>query len=113
MPNSDPIIVILNFISHSWPQIIIYAIFGLFVGLQKANSLQKDRKVTPIDPASHSQVFDQTYKIKQLERRLAGLLHGDRHAMHRILSNLRKAYPKQSALWLYEKVIWDIERDRF
>lgn len=51
-------------------------------------------------------------QIARLQKELAMLLHGDRNQAHRIVSNLRKAYPRKPARWIYEKAILDLERDR-
>lgn len=113
MPISETLLTIANIIYPALPGLLGCAIVALVIELQKRRLPPKRKGTMAIVPVRHSKVFGQTHKIKQLERRLSGLLHGDKQAVHRILSNLRKTYPKQSVLWLYEKAIWDIERDRF
>ncbi|MBF2003426.1 MAG: hypothetical protein IGS50_16060 [Synechococcales cyanobacterium C42_A2020_086] len=47
-----------------------------------------------------------------LRSRLLRELRGDRGAAERLLSHARLSYPGQSEQWYYEKVIYDLERDR-
>ncbi|KAM3102032.1 hypothetical protein ACKFKF_05730 [Phormidesmis sp. 146-12] len=44
--------------------------------------------------------------------KLLTLLQGDRSTANRLLQQACTNYPNQSAQWRYEKVIWDLVRDR-
>lgn len=51
--------------------------------------------------------------IYQLEDKLLTLLRGDGAAAKRLLRLSRQQYPGRNAKWHVEKVIWDLERDRY
>lgn len=48
----------------------------------------------------------------QLERKLINLLNGNRSAAERLLEQTRYKHPGHSENWYWEKVIYDLERDR-
>lgn len=47
-----------------------------------------------------------------LRRRLFALVNGDLDLAERLLNQLRIEHPNRSECWYYEKVIYDLERDR-
>lgn len=47
------------------------------------------------------------------QKRLMLLLHDDRRAANRLLTQVRLKYPGKSEMWYWEKVIFDLERDRY
>jgi hypothetical protein len=47
-----------------------------------------------------------------LERKLLSLVGGDRSLATRLLLNVRWKNPRKSRTWCYEKVIYDLQRDR-
>ncbi|MGD1920467.1 MAG: hypothetical protein ACFCAD_17225 [Pleurocapsa sp.] len=47
-----------------------------------------------------------------LRRRLFALVNGDLDLAERLLNQLRIDHPNRSESWYYEKVIYDLERDR-
>lgn len=49
---------------------------------------------------------------QQLHSKLLRLLRGDRKAAHRLLEHVRHMHPGRSERWYYEKVIYDLQRDR-
>jgi hypothetical protein len=49
---------------------------------------------------------------RKLQRRLFTLLHEDREAAKRLLTQAKFRYPNKTADWYVEKVIYDLERDR-
>lgn len=51
--------------------------------------------------------------VYQLEDKLLTLLRGDGAAAKRLLRLSRQQYPGRNAKWHVEKVIWDLERDRY
>jgi hypothetical protein len=50
--------------------------------------------------------------LTPLQIRLAGLLNGDIRTGYRLVVAARKQYPRKSEAWYWEKVIFDLERDR-
>ena len=50
---------------------------------------------------------------RQLEHRLMQLLRGDRTAAQRLLDRAREQNPGRPENWYWEKVIYDLERDRY
>jgi hypothetical protein len=48
----------------------------------------------------------------QLQKKLLRLLHNDRDAAARLLTQIQRTHPERSANWVIEKVIYDLERDR-
>jgi hypothetical protein len=53
------------------------------------------------------------YKALQLRDRLLKLLYGDRAALDGLIASARKKKPLMGELWYLEKVLSDLERDRF
>lgn len=47
-----------------------------------------------------------------LHNQLLRLLRGDRKAANRLLEHVRELHPGRSERWYYEKVIYDLQRDR-
>jgi hypothetical protein len=51
--------------------------------------------------------------VYRLEAELLKLLHGDSITAKRLLKQVRAMHPGRDAKWYLEKVIWDLERDRY
>ena len=51
--------------------------------------------------------------VYELEAKLLTLLRGDGGTAKRLLRLSRQRYPGRNAKWHVEKVIWDLERDRY
>ncbi|WP_334311576.1 hypothetical protein, partial [Microcystis aeruginosa] len=51
-------------------------------------------------------------KLFYLERELLTLVNGDKALATRLLLNIRLRNPQRSKSWCYEKVIYDLKRDR-
>lgn len=51
--------------------------------------------------------------VYRLEAELLKLLHGDSTTAKRLLKKVRVTHPGRDAKWYLEKVIWDLERDRY
>lgn len=49
---------------------------------------------------------------EELRRRLFPLVHGDWNLAERLLESVRRNHPGRSEDWYWEKVIYDLERDR-
>ena len=47
-----------------------------------------------------------------LRSRLFSLAGGNRNLIERLLAQARQKYPGKTESWYYEKVIYDLERDR-
>lgn len=48
----------------------------------------------------------------ETERKLLRLLNGDRRTANRLVANMQMKNPDKSAQWCWEKVIFDLQRDR-
>lgn len=48
----------------------------------------------------------------QLQQKLLSLTNGDGGAANRLVEHNRKNHPRQPETWLWEKAIYDLERDR-
>jgi hypothetical protein len=68
---------------------------------QRSTSKNNRRKL----PISQNQLF-------YLERELLTLVNGDKALATRLLLNIRLRNPQRSKSWCYEKVIYDLKRDR-
>ncbi|TRV06553.1 MAG: hypothetical protein EWV41_13915 [Microcystis wesenbergii Mw_MB_S_20031200_S109] len=51
-------------------------------------------------------------KLLHLERELLTLVNGDKALATRLLLSIRLRNPQRSKSWCYEKVIYDLKRDR-
>ncbi|MCX7594972.1 MAG: hypothetical protein N2235_14680 [Fischerella sp.] len=49
---------------------------------------------------------------RKLQRKLLNLLHEDREAAKRLLTQAKLKNPNRTTDWYFEKVIYDLERDR-
>ena len=68
----------------------------------KRSTSKNNRQKLPI---SQNQLF-------YLERELLTLVNGDKALATRLLLNIRLRNPQRSNSWCYEKVIYDLKRDR-
>lgn len=50
---------------------------------------------------------------RKLQKKLLLLLHDDREAANRLLTQAMLKYPHKTADWYFEKVIYDLVRDRY
>ncbi len=48
----------------------------------------------------------------QLQNKLLSLVNGDTKTVQRLLAHTRKTNPLQPETWIWEKAIFDLERDR-
>jgi flagellar basal body-associated protein FliL len=69
---------------------------------QQRSTSKNNRQKLPI---SQNQLF-------YLERELLTLVNGDKALATRLLLNIRLRNPQRSKSWCYEKVIYDLKRDR-
>ncbi|MCT7951095.1 tetratricopeptide repeat protein [Ancylothrix sp. C2] len=84
------------------------------------SNLPKSHKLSPsISPqkskTNPNQFQRQKTKISpriELEKKLLMLLNGERRTALRLVESAQAKYPDKTIDWYYEKVIWDIERDR-
>ena len=54
----------------------------------------------------------QSAQYSALENRLLNLLNGDQGAAQRLIGASRQVHPGRPEVWHWEKVIYDLERDR-
>jgi len=80
--------------------IVLYSFMGvLLLGLATSKN---NRQNLPISQP----------KLFYLERELLTLVNGDKALATRLLLNIRLRNPQRSKSWCYEKVIYDLKRDR-
>ncbi len=73
--------------------------------------------VRPKTAFAGSQKLNRTSKLggkisPKIETKLLTLLNNDRDTAQRLLSQVMRTNPGNSEEWYWEKVIWDLERDR-
>lgn len=79
-------------------------------------STAKYRKISNKPQFANSKaVKQQDYESRRVaprtQNQLYSLVHGDMKLAQRLVENSRSRYPNQSEQWLYEKVIYDLQRD--
>ncbi|MBD2462163.1 hypothetical protein H6G89_14015 [Oscillatoria sp. FACHB-1407] len=52
------------------------------------------------------------WQVRPLHRRLLELVNGNEELANRLVERTRMSNPDQTLIWVYEKVIYDLERDR-
>ena len=60
----------------------------------------------------NSSTSHQAEASPELKRQLFSLVGGNMELADRLLANVRQKYPNESENWYWEKVIYDLERDR-
>jgi hypothetical protein len=90
--------------------VVLSVLLWLFFSAGKPARRRRRRKATrpfqePVRPTGSVRGSTQ--------RRLMLLLHDDRRAAERLLTQVRLKYPGKSETWYWEKVIFDLERDRY
>ncbi len=91
--------------------VVLSLLLWLFFSAGKPTSRRRRRRKAtrpfqePVRPAGNVRAATQ--------RRLMLLLHDDRRAADRLLTQVRLKYPGKSETWYWEKVIFDLERDRY
>jgi hypothetical protein len=85
---------------------IVVGILLLFIAWQQRHQIRiggrRDFSIGPIRPQQ-----------PHLERKLLKLLNGNRNTANRLIRQSQIRYPEKSADWHWEKVIYDLERDRW
>lgn len=77
---------------------------------QFVNELVERGERVAVESQWHSPTADQ--QISQLRDRLLELTHGDEELITRLVAQTKAYNPDRDLLWVYEKVIRDLERDR-
>lgn len=95
---SFPLVLMLLFITSAY---LIVFIGSLFLISRREEPLTQKQSSTPAYSTDHPLYFN-----------LLNLLNGDRSTANRLLQQACTNYPNQSEEWRYEKVIWDLVRDR-
>jgi tetratricopeptide (TPR) repeat protein len=79
--------------------------------LQRLNELAKPQDFTPIKTKSAGTSNDEPDPL--VRDKLLRLLKQDRSMAERLIDQAKKNDPNRSESWYWEKVLWDLERDRF
>ncbi len=88
--------------------LLILAIVSLLNLWPQPQAQARGRQQTATVP----KLWDTSASSKQLHNKLLRLLRGDRKAANRLLEHVRHMHPGRSERWYYEKVIYDLQRDR-
>jgi hypothetical protein len=89
--------------------IIAFVIVAVLIGLLILALQRSRRRSRPVEfnlPQTHGSVSAET------ERHLLRLMNGDRTAALRLVAQAKQRNPGRSEQWCWEKVIYDLERDR-
>lgn len=86
--------------------IIAFVIIVVLIGLLILALQRSRRRSRPIEFQPHGTVSTTT------ERHLLRLMNGDRTAALRLVAQAKQRNPGRSEQWCWEKVIYDLERDR-
>lgn len=98
--------------------VILSLLIWLFFSAGKTSSRRRSRRSQPSRRGQANSPFQESVRPAgnvraATQRRLMLLLHDDRRAAHRLLTQVRLKYPGKSETWYWEKVIFDLERDRY
>lgn len=66
---------------------------------------------TRYSPKSQENTIQFNHASRELQNKLLRLLHGDRGAAFRLLSQVKMRNPGRATNWYFEKVIYDLQRD--
>jgi len=81
-----------------------------------AQSAKGRRPMTPPQPWRPPTAVAPTKSVqppsKQVQQKLLTLVNGDSQTANRLVEHTRKTNPLQAEQWVWEKVIFDLERDR-
>jgi hypothetical protein len=86
--------------------VTVLGIFLLFLAWQQRNQIRWRR-------SRNSSIKILRPQHPHLERKLLKLLGGNRDTANRLIQQSRLHNPDKSADWHWEKVIYDLERDRW
>lgn len=83
---------------------------------ENRRSARQYRKISKRPQFANSKAVNQPQDASRrvaprTENQLYSLVHGDMKLAKRLVENSRSRYPNQSEQWLYEKVIYDLQRD--
>ena len=73
-----------------------------FLSRQNSTQVQRQDQVIAVFPE----------KVTSLQKKLISLVGGNSDIAQRLIMNIRTKYPEKNELWCWEKVIFDLERDR-
>ncbi|HEY9655633.1 MAG TPA: hypothetical protein V6C50_09085 [Crinalium sp.] len=78
--------------------------------------VQRRQPMLPLQPWRPPVTGAPTQQIQppssQVQQKLLTLVYGNQQTVDRLVGQTRKANPLQSEQWVWEKVIFDLERDR-
>jgi hypothetical protein len=88
--------------------------FGIVLAVQfVAKKLGYGRQGQPLNLSTSDWKKTAVGTVRRSTRqKLMTLLNGDRKTVERLLENVRFRYPGQTENWYWEKVIYDLKRDR-
>jgi hypothetical protein len=91
--------------------IIVYSFLGLLMlGLVYTSWFLID--TLPSQPLKGKKYRENSSGSTYLEKKLLRMVGGNRAIVTRLLFNVRCKNPHKSKTWCYEKVIYDLQRDR-
>jgi len=104
----------IGFIIQALGALIIFGLLYLIGWLihlivEQQNQPQKRRRQPPQKPQVN---YRDVGRVRELRREVIRLLQGDAAAADRLIESVRRQNPGQGEEWCWEKVIFDIERDR-
>lgn len=83
------------------------------------NEISKQKKPSATQPTSEAQYTENIVETdakwvvdRETQIRLMAMVGGDRYTADRLLTSVRSVNPSMPEQWIWEKVIWDLERDR-
>lgn len=91
--------------------LLLGAMFGIVYLLSLLSTLinaqiSDQQKITSQSASRQSQHADSA------QRRAIQLLYGDYDVAHRLAERVRANHPNRDERWIWEKVVFDLERDR-
>lgn len=82
------------------------------LALRKRDTHQGSTKYTSSHGEQQTSIIRLDQANRKLQRKLLTLLHDDKEAAKRLLTQAKLKYPNKTVDWCVEKVIYDLERDR-
>ncbi|MBE9177025.1 hypothetical protein IQ268_00350 [Oculatella sp. LEGE 06141] len=92
--------------------------FGIVcIVLRSQACVQSNKRVSNVSQRGNRQLTALPLALQrsvhpQVQNRLFQLLNGDRKTAERLLAHARQHHPGQTEHWYWEKVMFDLERDR-
>ncbi|WP_026733236.1 hypothetical protein [Fischerella sp. PCC 9605] len=114
--NSTTPIVVTEQVSKPTLWLIAAGAVGGGIAVSLALRERENNKGSTTDSFSfegkQTSIFNLDQGSRKLQRKLLNLLHDDREAAKRLLTQAKLKNPNRTTDWYFEKVIYDLERDR-